>query len=1089
MASDLPDQYYVGVGTSAGGLEALERFFTAMPYHPKLSFLIVQHLSPDYKSHMVELLAKHTPLSVKEATDGALVQPGNVYLLPPRKNMTIFKGKLYLVEYDRGHGLNLPIDIMLESLAKDQGSKAIACILSGTGSDGTRGIRAIKEHGGIVLAQDDSAKFDGMPRSAVQTQLVDFVASAEAMPEIIVRYVTHPHPINEDFRQATLIQDQDLMSKILAILRDHVGVDFTGYKPNTLVRRIERRMSLFEIDDLEHYIRFLQQSDAERRTLFKEFLIGVTSFFRDQEAFAFLQTEIIPAIMAQRGRSQQVRVWVAGCSTGEEAYSLAILFQDYMERSGLYVDIKIFATDIDQDALDRAGQGVFAESVLADIPPTLLQNYFVRKGDHYEIVRQIRGMVVFANHNLIKDPPFSRIDLISCRNLLIYMQPEVQARILGTFQFSLKPGGYLFLGSSESVGDRGTDFVVENAKWKMYRFRGVHHPMNDVESHVESQSVKSSFQAQRAPVITQTDWRTSDQVLRSLVESALPPCIVVDENHTILHAFGDIDHFVRAPRGYQLNLNIMSMLHEDLSIPVSTALHRTFREGEDVSYGRIQIQSGDAQILVNLKTRLFWERGHTQRLALILFAYETADTAPQTTESYTISDGVSQRINNLEQELQYTRESLQSTIEELETSNEELQATNEELMAANEELQSTNEELESVNEELLTVNNEYQAKIRELSALNDDVNNLLKSIDVGTLFLDGSLKVRKFTPAAQSYINVLEQDIGRPVAHFAHIFVDFDLIDAIHRVLDTLVPAEHDVQNKQGQWFQVRIVPYRTHTDQISGVVLTMIDITDLKTAVSMAERQSDYAQVILNSLSAHIAVMDKDGYIVSVNAAWQRFSEQNGGSPQHTDVGTNYLNICSLASGQNTEGAMQCHNGLRALIDGEISEFDLEYPCHAPDQDRWFLMRAVPLNTNDGRIVISHIDITERKQIENELRHSHHRIELATNDRPMALFEHDLTLRYTWLHNNQTPYPPADACGKTDTDLLADHLADTMVGIKRLAMRRREQIRETVTIEGPDGAQMTCKMLVGPSLDEQGRVVGLIGMYSQFETITDDGG
>lgn len=1072
------DVYIVGLGTSAGGLEALERFFTGMPVHPKLAFLVVQHLSPDYKSHMVELLAKHTPLTVCEAADGAQIEPGNIYLLPPRKNMTIFKGRIYLVEYERGHGLNLPIDIMLESLAKDQGSKAVACILSGTGSDGTRGIRAIKEHGGIVLAQDDTAKFDGMPRSAVSTQLVDFVASAEEMPGIIIRYVTHPHPINQDMLQSKHISEQDLIGKILAILRDRVGVDFTGYKPNTLIRRIERRMSLYEMDELEHYIRFLQQSDTERRTLFKEFLIGVTRFFRDQEAFEYLQTEVIPEIMAQRDRSQQVRIWVAGCSTGEEAYSLAILFHDYMERSGRFVDIKIFATDIDRDALERAGQGLFAESVLADIPASFLSSYFVKQADHYEVVRQIRSMVVFASHNLLKDPPFSRIDLISCRNLLIYMQSEVQSRILSTFHFSLKPGGYMFLGSSESLGEKSDDFTVENAKWKIYRSRGRQNASDSVEVRVQEAPVPSSFQTPIAAIKSSPDWRTSDAVLRSLVENVLPPCLVVDENLYVIHAFGDVDPFIHAPRGYQLNLNIMSMLREELSIPVSTALQRTFRDAEQVAYHGIQVANQNAPVVVTVTTRVFWEHGQRQRLALILFALEGEDSRANSAEPYTIAEGVMQRISSLEQELHFTRANLQSTIEELETSNEELQATNEELMAANEELQSTNEELESVNEELLTVNNEFQAKIKELGALNDDVNNLLKSIDIGTVFLDSDLRVRKFTPAAQQYINLLEQDIGRSVTHFAHRFVDFDLIDAIQKVLVSLATAEYEVQNKSDRWLQVRIVPYRTHSGLINGVVLTMVDITDLKAAISAAQNSSQYAQVILNSLSAHIAVLDREGTIVSVNRAWEEFSVRNGGSPQATDVGTNYLEVCRTAAGYNTQGAQESYLGLRALLNSEIDRFDLEYPCHSADEDRWFIMRAVPLNAGEGRIVVSHIDITERKQSENALSHINDRLELAMLTHPVALFEHNLALQYTWIRNNGLDYPPEDCVEKSDLELLAKDSAEHLIAVKRLAMKKKRQVQEIIDLQTPNGRAIKLGLIVRPIIDVHDKVSGVIGVF-----------
>ena len=586
------DLFIVGLGASAGGLEALERFFRHVPQQTKLAFLIVQHLSPDYKSHMVELLSKYTPLAVQEAADGVTVAPGTIHLLPPRKNMTIFKRKLYLVEYQRGNGLNLPIDIMLESLAKDQAANAIACILSGTGSDGTRGIRAIKEQGGFVLAQDDTAKFDGMPRSAIMTQLVDYVANPEAMPEIVLRYVNYPNSLNNDGSQAKPNADEPDLGKVLALLHDSVGVDFTGYKPNTLKRRIERRMSLFDLPSLAQYITLLQRSDTERQTLFKEFLIGVTSFFRDTAAFEYLQTDVIPTIMSQRDRRQQVRVWVAGCSTGEEAYSLAILFQDYMERTGHFYDIKIFATDIDQRALEQAGRGIFPESVLADIPQEFLQSYFIKRDEQYEAVREIRGMVVFANHNLITNPPFSRIDLVSCRNLLIYMQPEIQTRVLANFQFSLKPGGFLFLGSSENLGERSNAFVEENTKWKIFRFHGDHKPLVQQPHHTPNSHnhdndagkthAQSSFRNGRHTPRPAMDWRASDAVLRSLVEQALPPCLVVDEQHMLVHSFGDISPYMQAPSGYQISLNVLNMVHEGLALPLSAALHRTLREDEAV---------------------------------------------------------------------------------------------------------------------------------------------------------------------------------------------------------------------------------------------------------------------------------------------------------------------------------------------------------------------------------------------------------------------------------------------------------------------------------------------------------------------------
>ncbi|MCB0170818.1 MAG: chemotaxis protein CheR, partial [Anaerolineae bacterium] len=467
--------YVVGIGTSAGGLEALEKFFTNMPFSPQFSFVVIQHLSPDYESHMVELLSKYTPMPVHEAKDGIPVAPGSIYLIPRRKNMTIFRGKLLLIDYDRTQGLNLPIDIFFESLGKDQQEKAIGIILSGTGSDGTRGLRTIKEMGGMVMVQNESAKFDGMPNSAIATRLVDYVTSPEKMPEILVNYIKHPGLIIKAEIEGTDGQGDDAeLVKLFALLHKNTGVDFTDYKRTTVLRRIERRMSLNQIDHIIDYVTYLKESPNECQILSKEFLIGVTRFFREPEAFEFIQQQVLPTLFKDKETQQSpLRIWVPGCATGEEAYSLAIIIQEYMERVGRYVDVKIFATDLDKEALGHASRGAYSDSITADVSSERLRNFFVKRGNHYEILRRARTMVVFAQHNLVKDPPFSNMDFISCRNLLIYFKQPLQRRALDTFQFALRPGGYLFLGTSETVGsDYDNIFLVEHSKWKIYRMAG-----------------------------------------------------------------------------------------------------------------------------------------------------------------------------------------------------------------------------------------------------------------------------------------------------------------------------------------------------------------------------------------------------------------------------------------------------------------------------------------------------------------------------------------------------------------------------------------------------------------------------------------
>lgn len=1080
--SESQDLYIVALGASAGGLEALERFFKHMPPTTHMAFLIVQHLSPDYKSHMVELLSKFTTMPVHEAQDGLRVEGGHIYLLPPKKNMTIFKGVLYLVDYDRTHGLNLPIDLLFDSLAKDFENRAIACILSGTGSDGTKGIRSIKEHGGSVIVQDKTARFDGMPRSAIATNLTDYTLPPEEMPEILARLTNPVYTYLRSDNQPTG-QNVDFMAKILAILRDRNNVDFSGYKHNTLIRRIERRLTLLDINSLENYVLYLNKSNEERQQLVKEFLISVTSFFRDNEVFEILQSQIIPDLLASSadsGKREPIRVWVPGCATGEEAYSLAMLFQNHMEQTGQFNTVKIFATDIDREALERAGSGRFSKSIEVDVPENLLHQYFNQIDTGYEISRQIRSMVVFAFQNALSDPPFSNIDLISCRNLLIYLQPTSQQRLLSTFQFSLRNNGYLLLGNSESVSERFSDFMPLHTKAKIYRYVGQYNPL---ENTVMNTSQPLSVARARPSMISKgvSEQNSGDPVLRSLVEQLLPPCIVVKEDMTMVHGFGDLTPYMIVPRGYKVSLNVLKLVRDELAIPLGAAMQRTLKTGTETTFESITLHHENETLYIRLSTR-FFRTPSSERLVLITFVPYHEDHLPEEGKTFEINDSIGQHIQMLEQELQYTRENLQSTIEELETSNEELQATNEELMAANEELQSTNEELESVNEELLTVNNEYQMKIRELTALNDDVNNLLKSIDIGTIFLDGRLNIRKFTPPAQSAISLMDHDVGRPIQHFTHKLVNFDLIGSIQSVLDSLIPRDYEVESQSGAWYLLRILPYRTHSNQINGVVLTLVDITEIKRVSQAAQEQHLFSQVILNSLSAHIAVLSKDGTIVNVNESWRQFSRENGGTPTVTDVGTNYLEVCRAAAPHN-EDAARCYEGLFAVIEGRLPYFEMDYPCHSPTEKRWFSMRVMPLNTRDNSVVVSHINITERMMIEQALGQSQRRLQLAMRDMPLALFEQNLLGQYTWLFNHASPFPTEDALGYTDAQILNSPTGKTLQEIKLETIEKNQVVYRNIMLYLRH-EQYSCDVMVEPIHDDTHQVIGVIGSYSNFQLI-----
>ncbi len=868
------DFYVVGVGASAGGLDALEKFFSGAPSDSGLAYIVIQHLSPDYKSLMADLLAKRTEMPVRVAEDGVLVEPNHVYLIPPKQSLTIFHRKLYLTDRESGQ-LYLPIDIFFQSLAEDLEERSIGVILSGTGSDGTRGIRAIKEKGGLVIVQDEqSAKFDGMPRSAIATNLVDYILQPENMAREMLNYIQHPCLVSDPASKHLIAQDDDSLSKIFALLRSSSGVDFTHYKQTTMIRRIERRMGIKQIERLSDYLHFLYQTPSELTTLFREFLIGVTRFFRDPEAFEEIKREVIPSIFAGKSRGEAIRIWVAGCSTGEEAYSLAILLTEFMETTGRHMDVKVFATDLDKNALEFAGKGLYPESIAADVSPEHLQNYFVKSGESYAVTRRVREMVIFAQQNIISDPPFSKVDLISCRNVLIYLQPILQKKVISAFQFGLNPDGFLFLGTSETVGDSDNFFLSRNTKCKTYQYKGGFRPTLE-DSHLKRPPLSLQPSLGRRSTITHEDWRTIDGIQRGVIEAFLPPTVVVDENLNVVYIAGDMDAYLKVPSGGLFTANILKQARAGLSIPLSTAIHKVFKDQEEITYRNIRLEGPGSISLVDLKAKPFLETASRQKMALIqLTPVNPAAEEHAATQSYDVNSSAQQRIQDLEHELQYTRESLQATVEELETSNEELQATNEELFAANEELQSTNEELHSVNEELITVNAEYHAKIQELSMLNEDINNLLSSTDVGTLFLDRDLRIRLFTPVVQHEIHVLEQDIGRPIGHVTHNILNCDLVHESQLVLKTLASREMETQNNRGRWYQMKFLPYYTLQHQVGGVVVTLSDITEFKQANAQLARLS----AAVEQSPASILITDLDGMIEYVNP---RFTQVTGYSAE----------------------------------------------------------------------------------------------------------------------------------------------------------------------------------------------------------------
>ncbi|PLX71114.1 MAG: chemotaxis protein CheR [Denitrovibrio sp.] len=841
-SSEVIPDYYVAIGASAGGLEAIEKFFSNMPDDSGLSFIVIQHLSPDYKSLMVELLSKHTKMPVHRAEDGVLIEKNNVYLIPPKHNLTIFHGKLLLSDRGSRISLNLPIDIFFNSLAIDQGEKSVGIVLSGTGSDGTRGVKSIKEANGVVIAQsEETAQFDAMPKNAIMSGSVDMVLAPEEMPESLLSYIKNPY-----VAKVKRAGSQSTVDKLLAMVREKTKVDFTHYKPSTILRRIERRIAVNKLDSLDEYLDMLEQSPNEVTLLYKDVLIGVTSFFRDKESYEYLKTKVIPEIINNNNGIEDIRVWTSGCSTGEEAYSLAILFYDCIQDLNLRRKVKIFATDIDEDAILIASNGQYHESIVGDVPSSYLTRYFTKQDNTYIISRNIREMVVFAKHNLIKDPPFTKMDLISCRNLLIYFQPVLQKKALEMFSFSLNMGGYLFLGSSEATGEVSENYEVVENKHKIFksvnRTRRISsdHDLRVMHEPVHSNRYFRASGRDQTSYYGYGDEKIYDKLLRAVTSQSESAIIVVNDQLDIIHLFGDVATYIDLPIG-KMNSDISKLAKRELAIPLSTGVQRVLKKNEDTIYTNIIIkENGQSRNVKMTIKQLFNKNGNHIILAIIIEKEREKIIGKRVTEAddYDVGKEVQQRIIDLEQELQFTKENLQATIEELETSNEELQATNEELLASNEELQSTNEELQSVNEELFTVNSEHQDKIFELTELNNDLDNLLNSTQIGTLFLDENLCIRKFTPMVTKVMNIMESDKGRPMTDLTHKMVDIDILALVRRVYIESKSLEIETRDVDGNWYFVRILPYQIGPSIFSGVVVTFIEINDVKAVSKELDKQ-----------------------------------------------------------------------------------------------------------------------------------------------------------------------------------------------------------------------------------------------------------
>ncbi len=857
----------VGIGASAGGLEAFKGFFTNLPPQTNLAIVVIQHLAPKYKSIMGSLLKKYTKMKIFDAKDNLKIEPNCVYLNPPDKDVAVMDRTIQLIEPLQSHAARLPIDYFFRSLSEDQGEKAICIVLSGTGTDGAIGLKAIKGAGGMTMAQDENqAKYDSMPRNAINTGAVDFILPVEKMSECLVKYVQHPYIDKMDITASTEQKYQSNVTKILLQVRSKTGQDFSNYKQNTIRRRIERRMAVHQIDKVANYLEYVRENGIEAETLYKDLLIGVTNFFRDPDAFTFINNNVIPAILKKKRSNSSLRVWIPGCATGEEAYSIAMLILENMDKEQKHCNAQIFGTDIDADAIEFARAAVYPDSIAADVSQERLKRFFIKGDNTFKVKKQVREMLVFATQSLIKDPPFSRLDLVCCRNVLIYMDTILQKRIIPIFHYTLNQEGFLFLGSSESIGEFTDFFSTENTKCKVYKRKGAvaEKGTGFADMPFGNTAIETQEKAEKPEPKGTNIFQLAE---KEILSKYAPPFVLVNTKHDLLYVNGKINKFLFTPAGVPV-FDILKMAHDDLRYKLSAVLHKVAKSKKEVITKELKIRDNDNFITIDLTVKPLASDFTPDDLTMVIFEEKGEPEKKIKSSKSAKTKKEDPNVTAIRQELKSTKDYLQATVEELETSNEELKSTNEELQSTNEELQSTNEELEtskeeqqSTNEELETVNSELQNKVNELSRSNNDLNNLLASTDIATLFLDTKLYIVRFTPLLAELFNILPSDLNRPMGDITSKFNSASLQNDAENVLRTLIPKETKIQVAGGEWYCMRILPYRTIENMIDGLVITFSNITELM----RMENAQRLAAVVSDSSDA-ITVQELDGQIMSWN-------------------------------------------------------------------------------------------------------------------------------------------------------------------------------------------------------------------------------
>ncbi|MGY5851014.1 chemotaxis protein CheB [Salegentibacter sp. F14] len=1028
----------IAIGASAGGLEALKSFFDHISETDKNAYVVIQHLSPDYKSMMGELLRKNTNLPIVEITDSLKLRQGHIYLIPPVNNLVLENGKLHLIEKPKDQSLNLPIDKFFESLAKFKKEKAIGVILSGTGSDGTRGIRAIKENDGMIMVQDpEEAKFDGMPQSAINTGLVDYVLPVEKMGQELRNFISAPSILN--FTDGEVSVDENKLDKILRYVDEKTGLDFREYKRATLARRISRRINVCKCESLSDYYAYMLENKREVDMLYREFLIGVTKFFRDDKVWEVLKNKVIPELVASKEDGEILKVWDVGCSSGEEAYSFAMVINEEIEKQDKRIDLKIFATDISEKHLEIGGRGFYPESIVADVDHDLLLKYFVSKANGYHIVDKLRRMVVFSRHNIIKNPPFSKMDMAVCRNLLIYFQPGIQNKALNMLHYSLVKNGILVLGTSESVYNQKNNFKVIDRASKIYKNL---HPSKRLKSEISEPSHINNIKSRKPkprttttrPNLSPLKIKLKEELNDAIMENFGGASVLLDADYNILHAIGEFRKYAKMP-AIGFSINLLEMLEEELKYILQTTLKKAKSENKKVKYPSATFEDNGEKKAVDIIIKPYMETklDNDASYVVTFIEKEVFEEDLEKLDKITLTSRTKEYVTSLEEELKHTKEELNISLEEIETSNEELQAANEELLASNEELQSTNEELQSVNEEINTVNAENLQKVEDLAALNADMNNLLESTEIGTIFLDTDLKIRKFTPAIKDHFNLIASDEGRPIDHFTDSMGKNNLISRSERVLRTGKILEKRVITKSGNQYLRRISPYIDSKETISGVVITFIDISSIEKSRSKLEASEKRFKTFYEEDPVlHISVDPQSALIIQCNNTAVRelgydSKEELIGKLVY-DLYEEESQVKALKSNKEFQEKGELKNIEQDMLkkSGEILPVILSATAEKDEQDKVITIRYTC------------VDISAQKKAEEKLRQQKADLERANYDLEqfVSICSHDLQEPLSTIKFG------SDVLGKIYSKNLDEKGQNYLTYIKDASTRLAEQIK-----------------------------------------------